>query len=103
VAFAATMLSRGTQIHQAHLAEHITVFDSGYRSMVSQAAEQLAQQGLNPAMSQQGGAGAIYNELLRQAYMMSFNDVFFILAVMMLCMLPLILFMRHVDHSAVKP
>lgn len=35
--------------------------------------------------------------------MMSFNDVFFVLAILMLCLLPFVLFMRHVDHSIVKP
>jgi len=93
VAFAATMLSRGAQIHQAHL---------GYQSAVNGSAQLLSQRGMDPIISQQGGAGAIYNELLRQAYMLSFNDVFYTLAIMMICMLPLILFMRHVDHGAVK-
>jgi len=103
VAFAATMLSRGTQIHQAHLSEHITSFDLGYRSAVNGSAQLLSLQGMDPVTAQQGGAGAIYGEMLRQAYMLSFNDVFYVLAIMMICMLPLILFMRHVDHGAIKP
>ena len=103
VAFVATMLSRGAQIHQAHLSEHITSFDLGYRSAANQSAQFLSLQGMDPVTAQQAGAGAIYNELLRQAYMLSFNDVFYVLAIMMICMLPLILFMRHVDHSTVKP
>ncbi len=103
VAFAATMLSRGTQIHQAYLSEHITLFDLDYLRAASQSAQLLSQKGMDPVTAEQGGAGIIYNELLRQAYMLSFNDVFFVLAIMMLCMLPFILFIRHVDHSAVKP
>ena len=103
VAFAATMLSRGAQIHQAHLSEHITSFDLGYQNAVNGSAQLLSQQGMDPVTAQQGGVGAIYNELLKQAYMLSFNDVFLILTVMMICMLPLILFMRHVDHNALKP
>jgi MFS transporter, DHA2 family, multidrug resistance protein len=104
VAFAATMLSRGTQIHQAHLSEHITSFNSGFWNAASQSAQLLSLQGMDPVAAQQGGgAGVIYSEMLRQAYMLSFNDAFFVLAVMMMCMLPFILFMRHVDHSAVKP
>jgi multidrug resistance efflux pump len=103
VAFATTMLSRGTQIHQAHLSEHITSFDSGYWNAANQSAQLLSLQGMDPVTAQQGGAGVIHNELLRQAYMLSFNDVFFVLTIMMICMLPFILFMRHVDHSAVKP
>ena len=103
VAFAATMLSRGTQIHQLHLSEHVTVFDSGYWNAANKSAQLLSGQGMDPVTSQQAGAGVIYNELLRQAYMLSFNDVFFVLAIIMICMLPFIIGMRHVDHSAVKP
>ena len=103
VAFAATMLSRGMQIHQAHLSEHITSFDLGYQSAVNGSAQLLSLRGMDPVTALQGGAGAIYNELLRQAYMLSFNDVFYVLTIIMICMLPLILFMRHVDHSTVKP
>jgi len=103
VAFAATMLSRGTQIHQVHLSEHITAFDSGYWNAANQSAQLLSRQGMDPVTSQQAGAGVIYNELLRQAYMLSFNDVFFVLAIIMICLRPFTLFMRHVDHSAVKP
>jgi DHA2 family multidrug resistance protein len=103
VAFSATMLSRGTQIHQAYLSEHVTSFDLGYRNAVNQSAQLLSLRGMDPVTAQQAGAGAIYNELLRQAYMLSFNDVFYVLAIMMICMLPLILFMRHADHSTVKP
>jgi DHA2 family multidrug resistance protein len=103
VAFAATMLSRGTQIHHAHLSEHITPFDLGYWNAANQSSQLLSQQGMDPVTAQQGSAGVIYNELLRQAYMLSFNDVFFILAILMLCMLPFVLLIRHVDHSVVKP
>lgn len=58
---------------------------------------------MDPVTAEHGGAGVIYNELLRQAYMLSFNDVFFVLAIIILCMLPFVLFIRHVDYSAVKP
>ena len=102
VAFAATMLSRGTQIHQAHLSEHITLFDLDYLRAANQAAQHLVQRGMDQATAEQGGAGIIYNELIRQAYMLSFNDVFFVLGIMMLCMLPFVVIIRHVDHSKAK-
>jgi len=103
VAFAATMLSRGSQIHQAHLSEHITSFNTGYTRAAGQAAQALVQQGMNPVTATgQGGAGAIYSEMMRQAYMLSFNDAFMILTVILVCMLPFVLIMRNVDHRAAK-
>jgi len=70
--FASTMLSRGSQIHQAYLSEHISLFDGDYLQAARQSSQFLAQQGMDPVTAQQGGAGVIYNELLRQAYMLSF-------------------------------
>ncbi len=102
VAFAATILSRGSQIHQAHLSEHITPFDLDYWNAANQSAGHLVRQGMDAVSAQQGGAAVIYNEMLRQAYMMSFNDLFYILTILMICLLPFVLLIRHVDHSAVK-
>ena len=101
--FASTMLSRGSQIHQAYLSEHISLFDGDYLQAARQSSQFLTQQGMDPVTAQQGGAGVIYNELLRQAYMLSFNDTFFILSIMTICLLPFILIMRHDDHNVAKP
>jgi len=101
--FASTMLLRGSQIHQAYLSEHISLFDGDYLQAARQSSQFLTQQGMDPVTAQQGGAGVIYNELLRQAYMLSFNDTFFILSIMTICLLPFILIMRHDDHNVAKP
>ena len=44
----------------------------------------------------------IYGQMLRQASMISFNDAFYLLSVLMICILPLVLLMRagKVDASA---
>jgi DHA2 family multidrug resistance protein len=43
--------------------------------------------------------GRIYGELVRQATMMGFNDAFYILSVMMACVLPLLLLLRRPAHQ----
>ena len=55
VAFAATMLSRGTQIHQAHLSEHITSFNSGYGTRQVKRLSSSISRGMDPQSAQQGG------------------------------------------------
>lgn len=98
VAFITTMLSRRAQFHQAHLTEHLTPFDQSYQFYSSQTAEHLGRQGLDSYSAQYGSLGAIYQQLVRQATMMSFNDVFHLVSVMMFATL-LLLFLIKKDKS----
>jgi len=100
VAFATTILTRRTQFHQARLVDHLTPFDMPYALGSSNTAQALQYRGFDPALSGQGGLGAIYDQLLREASMMSFNDVFYILSVMMIMTIPLVFFMRRFYHDA---
>jgi MFS transporter, DHA2 family, multidrug resistance protein len=99
VAFVSTMLARKAQFHQARMVDHLTPFDFNYQWFSQQASKSLQLQGMDPATAPTGGLGIIYEQLLKQASMMSFNDIFYFLAVMILCMLPFIYFMVHVRHD----
>lgn len=94
VAFVTTMLSRRAQYHQTHLVEHLTPFDNSYHIFSEQSAQQLQNMGFESTLSEHGGLAFIYKELLRQASMMSFNDTFYIVSMIMISVLPLVLFMK---------
>jgi DHA2 family multidrug resistance protein len=98
VAFVTTMLTRRAQFHQFRLVDHLTPFDPAYQWSVNQGEKILQYSGVNPSGS--GGLGVFYEKLIRQATMLSFNDVFYFLSVMIVLMLPLVFFMVHVRHSA---
>jgi DHA2 family multidrug resistance protein len=100
VAITSTILTRRAQFHQFRLVEHMTPFDAPYAIGAHQTAEALNYRGFDPALSSQGGLGVIYNHLLREASMMSFNDVFHLLTVMMVMIIPLVFFMRQIYHHA---
>jgi DHA2 family multidrug resistance protein len=100
VSITATFLARRTQFHQSHLVEHLTPFDTPYAIGARQSAEVLSARGLDPALSSQGGLGVIYDQLLREASMMSFNDVFYILTIAMVMIIPLVFFMKQIYHNA---
>ncbi len=102
VAFVSTLLSRRSQFHQNRLIEHLTPYDMTYQWSSQQAADAMVQRGMETSIAPSGGLGLIYDQLLKQAYMMSFNDVFYFLSVMIICMLPLIAFMKHIRHEAPK-
>jgi DHA2 family multidrug resistance protein len=94
VAFVTTMIERREQFHQFRLVEHLTPFDRNYQFALDHSSRILQYKGVVP-LSQQAGQGLIYRELLRQASMLSFNDVFRVVSTIMLCTIPLVLLMRR--------
>jgi DHA2 family multidrug resistance protein len=83
VAFITTVLARRAQFHQARLIEHLTPFDRNLQQAMPQISELLRQKGFPSPLLDQGSLGVIQGELLRQAAMLSFNDAFYLLAIMM--------------------
>jgi DHA2 family multidrug resistance protein len=100
ISFTATMLSRRAQFHQSHLVDRLTPFDMAYQQGTGQAAQALQSGGLESGSAVQGGLGVLYERMLREAGMMSFNDVFYLLTVMIILILPLVFFMKRIRHSA---
>lgn len=100
VAFSATLLTRRAQFHQARLVDHLTPFDMTYMWGSHRAADTLQLRGFEETLTSQGGLVVIYQKLLKEASMMSFNDVFYILAVLTILMLPLVLSMKYIKHTA---
>ena len=99
VALTTTFLSRRAQFHQARLTEHLTPFDMNYILGANRAAEALQYRGFEPGSAGQGGLGVIYEQLLKEASMLSFNDVFHLLAVTLILMIPLVLLMKGIYHK----
>jgi hypothetical protein len=50
-----------------------------------------------------GAEGIIYAELVRQATMLSFIDVYYLLMFMMLAMIPLVIFIKNVKGQGQTP
>lgn len=95
VAFVTTMLARRAQFHQNHLVEHLTPFDGNYQTGTAYASKFLEYKGFESGLSDYGGLGMIYGKLIKQASMLSFNDAFYLLCVLMLAILPLVFLMRR--------
>ncbi|GAB4484330.1 MAG: DHA2 family efflux MFS transporter permease subunit [Thermodesulfovibrionales bacterium] len=95
VAFVTTVLGRRAQFHQARLVENLAPFDLPYQMASQNASATLQAAGLPAPLAGQGGLATIYGNLLRQASMLSFNDAFFLLSVLMLLIVPLVFLMRQ--------
>src|SRR5208283_4878760 len=85
-----TLLIRREQVNQSYLVEHITVFTLPHMQMRG---------GLNLshefAMGHKQGMMMLYGMVQRQAAMLSFNDIYRILSMLMLLLLPSFLLLKR--------
>jgi DHA2 family multidrug resistance protein len=98
IAFVTTMLTRGAQVHQTYLTTHVTLFDRAYQWYLAGFSSRFPTAGshaLAPAF--------LYDQLLRQANMLSYNDAFLILSGLMFLILPLVFFMKRLRFDAQAP
>ncbi len=102
IAIVTTMVSRRSQFHQSRLIEQLTPYDSMYALRAKQGADLLQQNGIDPSSANHGGLGIMYENMIRQASMLSFADVFYLLAWMMIILIPLVLFMKNTGETQVK-
>jgi DHA2 family multidrug resistance protein len=98
IAFVTTMLARGAQIHQTYLASRVTLFDRAYQWSLHSFSSPL-----RGGVSQAGAHALLYGQLLREANMLSFNDVSLTLAGIMILILPLVFFMKRLRFDRQPP
>ena len=97
-----TYLARSSQVHQANLATHSVPGSVPYRLYMDQMKEILMARGMSAASASQMAVGQAYQQMLRQASMLSYKNAFFILSVTILCLSPLPFIMRLPSKTA-KP
>jgi MFS transporter, DHA2 family, multidrug resistance protein len=87
-----TLLIHRQQVRQSYLVEHVSVFTLPHLRMPGARGLDLAQQF---AMGQRHGMAMIYGLVQRQAMMLSFNDIYRMLTVLMLLLVPSFLFLQR--------
>jgi MFS transporter, DHA2 family, multidrug resistance protein len=93
VAVSSTLLAQRTQLHQNFLVERINPFNPSLQGYAERLLRLLPGQGASGTDSPQLLA-AIYRELLRQANMLAFNDIFWLFALLTASLVPLTFLMR---------
>ena len=92
IAIVTTMLARGAQAHQAMMVAHLTPYDPAFQQRVGE----MAARG---ATTQQAYAG-IYGTLVRQATVLSYIDIFRVLAFLCLLCVPATILFERVKKKA---
>ena len=94
VAFVTTILARRAQFHQSRLIDHLTPFDGAYQASLEKLRHLMELKGLSGLQASKGALALTYENLVRQASMLSFNDAFYLLSIMMICMAPFVLLLK---------
>lgn len=95
IAIVASYLARCRQIEQANLAGHLTTDDAGYRAMLAQYTQSITDLGIPAAQAAQSALGKIYQELILQAGILAFRDVYQMIAALMVFLGIVSLFMPN--------
>jgi DHA2 family multidrug resistance protein len=90
-ALVATLVARGEQIHRVQLVSHITPYNPNLAEFQRHTATIMAHAGLNPAAIKHAGQAVINVLINRQAAMMAYNDVSWILGLLFVTTIPLAL------------
>jgi DHA2 family multidrug resistance protein len=96
IAGVVTMLARRAQFHQAVLVSHMTPLDTAYRTMLGGAGQMLTLQGSDPVQASHQAQGLAYGLLMRHSTMLAFLDDFWLMAVVILVVIPFMFLMKKV-------
>jgi DHA2 family multidrug resistance protein len=97
-----TFIFRSSQVHQVTLAANVIPGSVPYRNYMSRITSILVSQGISAATASQMALGQAYQEMQRQASMLSYKSAFFILSVTIAALVPLPFVMRLPQKNA-KP
>ena len=103
IAFVANTLQRHGQIQQSHLVQHLTPYDPAYTGTLKQLEGVFLEASGDPVRSAEQAQGALYNLLQEQSSALAFSDVYRILMVAVLFLLPVLFIMRKPDRAPAAP
>jgi DHA2 family multidrug resistance protein len=89
-----TYLARSSQVHQAALAANVTLGSVPYQLYTGRIQQMLARSGMAPGAAAQFSVGYAYQQMVRQASMLSYQNAFAILSGVIFLLAPLVFIMR---------
>jgi len=94
IAVATTVLARRQQLHTNVLGAHVDVYNPQARALLEQLRAAFMARGSDLATATQQARAAVFGLVQRHAAMLSFTDVFRLMALLFVCLLPLLFLMR---------
>jgi DHA2 family multidrug resistance protein len=94
ISFVATMITRGSQLHQAYLTSHVNTLNPAYNQQFAGIVASLMTKGASHAQAVLQAQGMLYGLVQRQSAMLAFVDNFWLLGLGMLVIIPLLFLMK---------
>ena len=99
ISFVTTLVARRSQFHQSVLASQLGPSSAIHQQIVAGLAPFLEQRGFDAVTAGQKANGMVYQMLQQQAMLLSDMDVFYLMGILFLAIIPLILLMRKPEHA----
>jgi len=98
IAVAATMLQRYSQFYQNNLVANVTPYSLKSQERLLALKQAVIGRGLNPVSVEDNAMGLLYGMVRRQAGILAYNRIFFIVGVAFLAIIPFLLLLRRPQH-----
>lgn len=99
ISFVITSVARRSQFHQNVLSSHITAYSRGTQEFLAQLTRSIEQGGFDPATAARKAYALLYQSVQQQALLLSYVDVFHVMGILFLAIIPLIVVMRRPSHQ----
>jgi len=103
ISLATTLIARREQYHQSVLVEHATSLSSQYNTAVHALQQTYLVYSGSAVDALHRAQAAVYAMVQQQAALLSFNDAFWVMAIVLMAMVPLVLLMRKPPPGAAPP
>jgi DHA2 family multidrug resistance protein len=100
IAMVTTLDTRFTQKYVNRLGENVTPFDPNAMQLLDRFRSMWLGSGSGPGLADQQSLGSMFGMVQRQAAMLAFVELFRVLAVVFLLMIPLLLIMKKPPKGA---
>lgn len=100
IAIAATMLGRFSQFYQITLVGHTTPYNPVWQLKFNQLKQALVSRGISSSEAEQTAIGMMYGLVRKQAAVLSFNHIFFIIGLAFLLIIPLLFLLKRPSHQS---
>jgi MFS transporter, DHA2 family, multidrug resistance protein len=94
ISMVATMIERRQQLHQTVLVSHLNPLNQVYQSSLAGTAQAIMAKGADPVQAAAQAQGIFYGMAQRHAAMLAFADVFSIMGIAFLLIIPMALLMK---------
>jgi DHA2 family multidrug resistance protein len=97
IAMVTTIVARRSQMHQDHLALHITSYDLPFQNLIGPFNTMFTQRGFSASDAAQQSYAHLYGLVQQQSAALAYVDTIWVMAVSCLCMLPLVFLIKKND------